>query len=90
MLGNYVADGEIEGGGSFMSQSDLRAHFGLGRTSRAYAVDVRWPSGERQEFRDVPGDAFYQIVEGSKRLDREHFGCTPPREKHVDHGKKTP
>jgi enediyne biosynthesis protein E4 len=41
---------EIGGGGSFMSQSDLRAHFGLGGSTRADEVEMRWPSGLRQLF----------------------------------------
>jgi hypothetical protein len=65
---------EIEGGGSFMSQSDLRAHFGLGRVSRADTVEIRWPSGLRQCFRNVAGDTLY--VEGESRLERAHFGHT--------------
>ena len=36
---------EIEGGGSYLSQSDLRANFGLGKTARAETVEVKWPSG---------------------------------------------
>jgi len=59
---------EIEGGGSFMSQSDLRAHFGLGGSTRADEVEVRWPSGLRQVFHDVAGDGFYLIVEGKNQL----------------------
>jgi hypothetical protein len=67
---------EVQGGGSFMSQSDLRVHFGLGRVNRAATVEVRWPSGLRQEFRNVAADAFYRIVERESRLEGEHFGHT--------------
>ena len=59
-----------------MSQSDLRAHFGLGASTRADTVDVRWLSGQRQSFRDVPGDAFYSLVEGTSRLEHQQFGPT--------------
>lgn len=59
---------EIAGGGSYLSQSDLRAHFGLGRSTRADIVQILWPSGLRQTFRDVDADRFYVVEEGAKNL----------------------
>jgi hypothetical protein len=64
---------EIAGGGSFLSQSDLRAHFGLGHNTTAEEVDVRWPSGLRQVFHGVSADKFFVIVEGRNQLQRQHF-----------------
>jgi hypothetical protein len=65
---------EISGGGSYLSQSDLRAHFGLGNHTRADTVDVSWPSGAHQVFRDVEADKFYVIEEGKDRLTQQKFG----------------
>lgn len=59
---------EIAGGGSYLSQSDLRAHFGLGRATRADTVEVRWPSGRHQVFHDVDADKFYLIAEDRDQL----------------------
>src|SRR5215472_6254716 len=59
---------EIAGGGSCLSQSDLRANFGLGRSTVVDLVEIRWPSGTKQAFRDVPADAFYLIDEGKDVL----------------------
>ena len=59
---------EIDGGGSYLSQSDLRAHFGLGQHGAADLVEVRWPGGLRQTFHNVKGDKFYLIVEGKDQL----------------------
>lgn len=59
---------EIEGGGSYLSQSDLRVHFGLGNSSRIDSLDVNWPSGAHQQFRDLAADRFYLIVEGSSEV----------------------
>ena len=44
---------EIVSGGSFLSHSDTRAHFGLGSHQRAERVEVRWPGGQVQVLRDV-------------------------------------
>jgi enediyne biosynthesis protein E4 len=63
---------EISGGGSYLSQSDLRAHFGLGKAIRVDSVEVSWPSGQKQAFRDLEADKFYQIDEG-----REQIGLQP-------------
>jgi len=59
---------EIAGGGSYLSQSDLRAHFGLGPSTRIDSVEVSWPSGVRQEFHNVRADQFYVIEEGKPAI----------------------
>jgi hypothetical protein len=64
---------EIAGGGSYLSQSDLRANFGLAKTSRVESVEVTWPSGQRQLFRNVEPDKFYLIEEGKDQLREQHF-----------------
>jgi len=64
---------EIAGGGSYLSQSDLRAHFGLGRETRVERMEISWPSGRRQTFRDIPADRFYVIEEGKDELRSQNF-----------------
>lgn len=55
---------EVRGGGSYNSTNDTRLHFGLGRDAVMSEVRVQWPSGLKQEFRNVAGDEIYEIVEG--------------------------
>ena len=64
---------EIAGGGSYLSQSDLRAHFGLGKATKAETVEIKWPSGQRQVFHDVDADKFYLIEEGKDQLGQQRF-----------------
>ena len=64
---------EVTGGGSYLSQSDLRAHFGLGKATKAETVEVKWPSGVRQVFHDVDANKFYQIQEGSGQMTLQRF-----------------
>ena len=59
---------EIAGGGSYLSQSDLRASFGLGKATKAELVEVTWPSGSRQSFKEVSADQFYLIEEDGQTL----------------------
>ena len=69
---------EIAGGGSYLSQSDLRANFGLGKEKRAETVEIMWPSGQRQTFRDVEADKFYLIEEGKDQLALQHLSGRQP------------
>ena len=64
---------EIAGGGSYLSQSDLRANFGLGKAKRAETVEITWPSGQHQIFHNVEADHFYLIEEGSESPGAQHF-----------------
>jgi tetratricopeptide (TPR) repeat protein len=51
------------GGGSYLSASDPRLHFGLGADRTVDTVEVRWPSGTVQRFRSVEADTGYRIRE---------------------------
>jgi hypothetical protein len=55
---------EVRGGGSYLSQNDLRLHFGLGRNDRIREVLIRWPNGESESLHDLPSDYIYTITEG--------------------------
>ncbi len=57
--------GEVRGGGSYLSQNDLRLHFGLGKTAKMESVEIRWPSGKVETLENVAADSIYTIVEGS-------------------------
>jgi enediyne biosynthesis protein E4 len=57
--------GEIRGGNSYLSQNDLRLHFGLGKSTKIDTVEIRWPSGKLETLENVLADSIYTIVEGS-------------------------
>jgi enediyne biosynthesis protein E4 len=42
--------------GSYLSASDVRAHFGIGATAAVTAIVVQWPDGQRERFTDVGAD----------------------------------
>jgi hypothetical protein len=52
---------------SYYSHNDLRLHFGLGRNEKADEIEVRWPSGQVDVLRDVPGRKTVTIREGTAR-----------------------
>jgi hypothetical protein len=52
------------GGGSYLSASDPRLRFGLGDADAAEAVEVKWPSGRVDQFRDLRANRYYHVREG--------------------------
>jgi hypothetical protein len=55
---------EVRGGSSYLSQNDLRLHFGLGGESKLDSIEIRWPSGKVENLKDLAVDYIYTIVEG--------------------------
>ena len=55
---------EVRSGGSYLSQNDLRLHFGLGPADKVDRVEVRWPSGSTQTLQNLASDRFYIVKEG--------------------------
>lgn len=58
---------DVLGQSSFYSQNDLRLHFGLGSETAAQAIEIRWPCGLRETYRDVKGDRILTLKEGEAR-----------------------
>lgn len=57
---------EIRSGGSYLSQSDTRLHFGLGTSNRIDKVEVQWPDGSSQNFEAVEANKFYVLKQGGE------------------------
>jgi hypothetical protein len=55
---------EVRSGGSYLSQSDLRLHFGLGKSTQIDTLEIQWPGGTPQVFHDVRPDHFYRCEQG--------------------------
>jgi hypothetical protein len=71
---------EIAAGGSYLSQSDLRANFGLGGATVASSIEVTWPSGTRQVFRNLAADQFYLIEEAHDEVILQQLHPKTPRD----------
>src|SRR5258708_32650050 len=80
---------EVRSGGSYLSQNDLRLHFGLGSDDKMSSVEVFWPTGKTEVLHDLPADFIYTIVEEKGVQQRtplptvgetsEPAGNTPPK-----------
>lgn len=54
---------EVQSGGSYLSQSDLRLHFGLGSSTTIDTIEIRWPSGTVQKLTGVAADRMLTVTE---------------------------
>ncbi|MBI2950808.1 CRTAC1 family protein, partial [bacterium] len=66
VAGDLTQVAQVRSGTSYLSQSDLRAHFGLGGRARVDLVEVRWPSGRVDRVRGVPADRKITLREGER------------------------
>jgi enediyne biosynthesis protein E4 len=56
---------EVRSGSSYLSQNDLRVHFGLGGEDKVDSVDVRWPTGKTELYKGLKVDSFNVLKEGT-------------------------
>ncbi len=68
--GGTTQTDEIHSGGSYLSQNDLRIHFGLGSATKIDSVEIHWPSGAVDRIGNLAADRFYSVQEGQ--------GIVPP------------
>lgn len=61
---------EVRSGGSYYSQNDLRAHFGLGKGAKVKTMEVKWPSGTVDTMSDVAVNQVIYVKEGSGIIKR--------------------
>jgi hypothetical protein len=54
---------EVRSGGSYLSQNDLRLHFGLGTHQSVDKVEIFWPSGSIEVLSHLPVDQFSAVRE---------------------------
>jgi enediyne biosynthesis protein E4 len=62
--GDLVQESEVLSGGSYLSQNDLRIHFGLGTNTQISKLEILWPSGKKEILSDLHADHFYKVKEG--------------------------
>jgi len=56
---------QAKGGTSYMSASDPRIHFGLGKRSKIESLTITWPSGQVDKLTNVPVDSIIAVKEGT-------------------------
>ena len=66
----FVEVEQAKGGTSYMSASDPRIHFGLGKRNRIDSLEVSWPSGHLDRLTNVPVDQVIAVKEGTGSVAR--------------------
>jgi hypothetical protein len=64
IAGSLTQYDTVRSGGSYLSSSDLRLHFGLGTHAAIDRIEIRWPSGQTQKIENPPVDCILMIKEG--------------------------
>jgi hypothetical protein len=57
---------EVHSGSGYYSQNDLRLHFGLDQATVVDVVEVRWPSGQVDVFKNLEVNRLYVLREGNR------------------------
>jgi hypothetical protein len=69
---------QIRSGGSYLSQSDFRVHFGLGTATRIDSIEIRWSSGATDVIKNLEADKFYSVLEVKGIAPFEQIRPSPP------------
>jgi enediyne biosynthesis protein E4 len=77
--GDLVQVDEVRSGGSYLSQSDLRLHFGLERRTKIDLVEVRWPSGVVDKITNLGVNKVFTVKEGKGVVAQKDFGGSPKK-----------
>jgi enediyne biosynthesis protein E4 len=64
---------EVRSGDSYLSQSDLRLHFGLGKRTKVDLIEVHWPSGTVDKVTGLGVNRILTIKEGQGKVEEKEF-----------------
>jgi len=71
--GTHSQIDEVMSGSSYYSQNDFRLHFGLGRAPKVDSVEIAWPSGLKEGFKNLASNHLYLIQETKGILETKKF-----------------
>jgi hypothetical protein len=63
--GSRLQGQEVTSQSSYYSHNDERLHFGLGPNEKADVIEIRWPSGQTETFRNIAANQIVTIKEGT-------------------------
>jgi hypothetical protein len=73
VAGGLTQYDEVRSGGSYLSSSDLRVHFGLGAATKIDRLELRWPSGQMDVVPSPPLDHLLVVKEGQGLVESKPF-----------------
>ena len=78
VAGDLTQVDEVRSGDSYISQSDLRLHFGLEKKTKIDLIEVKWPSGAVDKITNINVNKILTIKEGQGLISQKDFN-NPPR-----------
>jgi len=79
VAGGMTQTDEVHSGGSYLSQNDLRLHFGLGNATKIDKVEIRWSSGLKETLTNLAVDQHYSVIEASGIVPAERARPVQPK-----------
>ena len=73
VLGGVTLVDEVRSGGSYISQNDMRLHFGLERRTKIDLVEVHWPSGVIDKVSNLAANKIIIVKEGKGLVEQKDF-----------------
>ena len=73
VAGDSTQTDEVRSGDSYLSQSDLRLHFGLEKRTKVDSIQVRWPNGAVDKISNLGVNRIITIKEGLGKIDEKEF-----------------
>jgi len=70
---------EVRSGGSYYSQNDLRVHFGLGNADKVQLLEIRWPSGQIDQLKNISVNQLIFVKEGEGIVRTMRFSKSPKK-----------
>ena len=64
VAGSHKFVQEVRSGSSYISNNDMRLHFGLGSSTVVDRIEIRWPNGNTESFPRSNADVFVTLIEG--------------------------
>jgi len=71
--GDLTQIDEVRSGGSYISQSDLRLHFGLEKRTKIDLIEIRWPSGVVDKITNANVNKILIVKEGQGVIEQKDF-----------------
>ena len=75
-----MQESEVLSGGSYLSQNDLRIHFGLGAQDHADRVEILWPTGKKEILLNLAADRCYKVKEGKGIVSADVSRLSPTKQ----------
>jgi hypothetical protein len=73
--GDLTQVDEVRSGGSYLSQNDLRLHFGVEKRTSVDLVEVRWPNGTVDRIPNLKVNKILTVKEGKGVVEQRDFAA---------------